>query len=83
VSRKLATTKLQKVAKTCATNYTLVILLSLIMARPKSIDPASKRTVVLGVRFSERQLRALRKAAKAKGVSVAQLVRAAALRQAA
>jgi hypothetical protein len=53
------------------------------MARPKSIDPKSKSTVVLGVRFSERQLRALRKAAKAKGVSVAQLVRAAAMRHAA
>ena len=69
--------------ETSHSNYTLVILLSLIMARPKSIDPKSKSTVVLGVRFSERQLRALRKAAKAKGVSVAQLVRAAALRQAA
>jgi hypothetical protein len=52
-----------------------------IMARPRSIDPKAptSRTVVLGVRFSERQLRELRKQAKASGVKVAELVRTLAL----
>lgn len=47
------------------------------MARPRSIDPTAKksRTVVLGVRFSERQLAALRRQAKAAGVSVTEFVR--------
>lgn len=47
------------------------------MARPRSIDPHAKksRTVVLGIRFSERQMTALRRLAKARGVSVAELVR--------
>ena len=51
------------------------------MARPKSIDPTAKksRTVVLGVRFSARQLRELRKAAKAHGITVTELVRLNAL----
>ena len=51
------------------------------MARPKSIDPTAKqsRTVVLGVRVSPRQLRELRKAAKAHGITVTELVRLNAL----
>jgi hypothetical protein len=80
----LATTKLLKISKSALSNDTVVILLS-VMARPKSIDPTARhaRTVVLGVRFSERQMKSLRKKAKAKGMSVAQLVRVAAMRQAA
>lgn len=52
------------------------------MARPKSIDPTAKqsRTVVLGVRFSARQMRELRKTAKARGMTVTELVRLNALR---
>jgi len=52
-----------------------------IMARPRSIDPKAptSRTVVLGIRFSERQLRELRKSAKASGVKVTELVRTLAL----
>jgi hypothetical protein len=51
------------------------------MPRPRSIDPTAKkpRIVVLGVRFSERQLVALRRVAKARGVSVTELVRTHAL----
>ena len=47
------------------------------MARPRSIDPTAKksRTVVLGVRFSERQLATLRRIAKARGITVTELVR--------
>lgn len=48
-----------------------------LMARPRSIDPTAKksRTVVLGVRFSERQLAGLRRIAKARGITVTELVR--------
>ncbi len=54
------------------------------MARPKSIDPTAKysRTVVLGVRFSVRQMRELRKAAKTRGTTVTELVRLEALQAA-
>lgn len=54
------------------------------MARPRSIDPTAKksRTVVLGVRFSARQLDALRRAAKARGLSVTELVRLQAMQAA-
>ena len=52
------------------------------MARPKSIDPSAKngRTVVLGVRFSARQLQALRNVAKRQGITVTELVRTHAVR---
>jgi len=51
------------------------------MARPKSIDPTAKngRTVVLGVRFSARQLHALRGVAKRHGITVTELVRSRAV----
>jgi hypothetical protein len=51
------------------------------MARPRSIDPGAPkaRIVVLGVRFSERQLRELRREAKVRGVKVTELVRQLAL----
>jgi len=68
------------VHEVASTNYTRVVMFSQ-MARPKSIDPTAKksRTVVLGVRFSARQLRELRKAAKARGITVTELVRLSAL----
>jgi predicted transcriptional regulator len=76
-------TKLEKIAE-IARSCTIVIhpcsnVAS--MARPKSIDPTAKqsRTVVLGVRFSARQLRELRKAAKSRGITVTELVRRSAL----
>jgi len=51
------------------------------MARPKSIDPTAKngRTVVLGVRFSARQLHLLRGVAKRHGITVTELVRSRAV----
>lgn len=51
------------------------------MVRPRIIDPSDKKnvTVVLGVRFSPRQMRALRKTAKARGMTVTELVRFGAL----
>lgn len=51
------------------------------MARPKTIDPTHPHatTVVLGVRFSARQLRLLRKFAKQRDLTATEFVRHSAL----